>query len=103
MLDEAFNDDVLSQTQTYDWFKCFKNSRISVDDDKSLGHYAIKCHCSMKCDSGRTGRPSKNSVTLWNHHMVHANGFCPKNWIWVALWQVSATIVMNRKPNLQGT
>jgi hypothetical protein len=34
MLKEAFGDNVLGQTQTYKWFKCFKNGWISVDDEE---------------------------------------------------------------------
>lgn len=33
-LKETFGDYVLSQTQTYDWFKRFKNGRISVDNEE---------------------------------------------------------------------
>jgi len=32
MLKEAFGDNALGQTQTYEWFKHFKNRRMSVDD-----------------------------------------------------------------------
>jgi hypothetical protein len=31
MLKEAFGDNALGQTQTYKWFKCFKNGLMSVD------------------------------------------------------------------------
>jgi hypothetical protein len=34
MIKQAFGDDALGQTQTYDWFNQFKNGRTSVDDDK---------------------------------------------------------------------
>jgi hypothetical protein len=34
MLKEAFGDNTLGQTQTYEWFKRFKNGRVSVDDDE---------------------------------------------------------------------
>jgi hypothetical protein len=27
MLQEAYGNDALSQTMTYEWFKCFKNGR----------------------------------------------------------------------------
>jgi hypothetical protein len=40
MLHEAYyddDDDDLSQTMTYKWFKCFKNGRISTDDYKQSG------------------------------------------------------------------
>jgi len=34
MLKDAFGDNVLGQTQTYKWFKHFKNAWISIDDEK---------------------------------------------------------------------
>jgi hypothetical protein len=35
MLKEAFGDNVLGLTQTYEWFKCLKNGRMSVDNEHS--------------------------------------------------------------------
>jgi hypothetical protein len=37
MLKQAFGDDALGQTQTYDWFNQLKNGRTSIDDDKHSG------------------------------------------------------------------
>ncbi|PNF14609.1 hypothetical protein B7P43_G12122 [Cryptotermes secundus] len=37
MLKQAFDDKSLGQTQTYDWYKRFKNGRISTDDDDRSG------------------------------------------------------------------
>jgi hypothetical protein len=37
MLCEAYGNDALCQTTTYKWFKCFKNGRISVDDNELSG------------------------------------------------------------------
>jgi hypothetical protein len=37
MLKQAFGDNSLSQTQTYNWYKRFKNGRTSTDDDDRLG------------------------------------------------------------------
>jgi hypothetical protein len=37
MLKEASGDNVLGLTQTYEWFKHFKNGRVSVDDDERSG------------------------------------------------------------------
>jgi hypothetical protein len=37
MLKQAFGDNSLGQTQTYDWYKRFKNGRISTDDDYRSG------------------------------------------------------------------
>ena len=37
MLKEAFGDNALEQTQNYEWFKGFKNGRISVDDEERSG------------------------------------------------------------------
>jgi hypothetical protein len=45
MLKETFGDNALGLTQTYVWFKRFKNGRMSVDDDE------------------RSGRPSTGTTT----------------------------------------
>ncbi|PNF23921.1 hypothetical protein B7P43_G12846 [Cryptotermes secundus] len=37
MLKQAFSDNSLGQTQTYDWYKRFKNGRTSTDDDDRSG------------------------------------------------------------------
>jgi hypothetical protein len=37
MLKEAFGDNALGLTQTYEWFKSFKNGRMSVDDAECSG------------------------------------------------------------------
>jgi hypothetical protein len=36
MLKQAFGDNSLGQTQTYDWYKRFKNGRKSTDDDDGI-------------------------------------------------------------------
>jgi hypothetical protein len=37
MIKQAFGDDTLGQTQTYDWFNWLKNGRTSVDDNEQSG------------------------------------------------------------------
>jgi hypothetical protein len=37
MLKEAFDDNALDLIQTYEWFKCFKNVQMPVDNDKHSG------------------------------------------------------------------
>ena len=37
MLKEAFGEQALSQARTHEWFKCFKNGRESLEDDKHSG------------------------------------------------------------------
>ena len=37
MLKQAFGDNSLGETQTYDWYKHFKNGRASTDDDDHPG------------------------------------------------------------------
>jgi hypothetical protein len=37
MLKEAFNEHVLSQARTFEWFKHFKDGQESVEDDKHSG------------------------------------------------------------------
>jgi hypothetical protein len=34
MLKEEFGDNALGQMQTYEWFKHFKNERISVNEEE---------------------------------------------------------------------
>jgi hypothetical protein len=41
MLKEAFGDNARGQTQTYEWFKLFKNRRMSVDDEEGFGRTSI--------------------------------------------------------------
>jgi hypothetical protein len=36
-LKQAFGDNTLGQTQTYNWYKCFKNGRTSTNDEDHLG------------------------------------------------------------------
>lgn len=38
MLKRAFGKEAMGQTQTYEWFKRFKNSRTSPGDDECSGH-----------------------------------------------------------------
>jgi hypothetical protein len=45
MLKEAFGDNILGQIQNYEWFKGFKNGRMTVDDEE------------------RSGRPSTRTTT----------------------------------------
>jgi hypothetical protein len=37
MLREAYDNDALSHTMTYKWFKHFKNERTSADDNQLSG------------------------------------------------------------------
>jgi hypothetical protein len=34
MFSEAYGDDALSQTMTYEWFRRFENGRTSTDNDE---------------------------------------------------------------------
>jgi hypothetical protein len=44
MLKRDFGDNSLGQAQAYDWYKRFKNDRISTDDDDRSGrHHTRKC------------------------------------------------------------
>ena len=40
MLKEAFGENALSKTRTFEWFKRFKEGRESVDDDTHSGRQA---------------------------------------------------------------
>jgi histone-lysine N-methyltransferase SETMAR len=37
MLKQAFGNESMGRTQTYDWYKRFKDSRISIEDDPCSG------------------------------------------------------------------
>jgi len=37
MLKTAFREETMGRTQTYEWWKCFKERRTSVDDDPRSG------------------------------------------------------------------
>jgi hypothetical protein len=37
MVKEAFGEQALNETRTFEWFKCFKDGRESVEDDKHSG------------------------------------------------------------------
>jgi transposase len=37
MLKQAFDNEFMGRTQTYDWFKRFKYGRISIKDDPRSG------------------------------------------------------------------
>jgi len=37
LIQQAFEDDVLSRTTCFEWFKCFKKGRISVKDNERSG------------------------------------------------------------------
>jgi hypothetical protein len=37
MLKEAFGDNAVGQTQTYEWFKRLKSARMPVDDEERSG------------------------------------------------------------------
>jgi hypothetical protein len=37
MFKEAFDDNALGQTLTYNWYKHFKKGRMSFDSDKRSG------------------------------------------------------------------
>jgi transposase len=46
MLKQTFGNESMGRTQTYDWYKRFKDGRISIEDDP------------------RSGRPSKLRLTV---------------------------------------
>jgi len=70
MLKEAFSDNALGQTQTYEWFKRLKNGRMSVDDEELSGTTSDRKH-DRKCDknaTGSPGRPTKNDSRCLQHY-----------------------------------
>jgi hypothetical protein len=55
MLKEEFGDNSLGQMQTYEWFRRFKNGRMSVDDDECTGRFDQ--NHDRKCDKSVRGYP----------------------------------------------
>jgi hypothetical protein len=53
---EAFGDNALGQTQTYEWFKRLKNGRISLDDEERSWRPS-------------TGTTTENVAKIW--HICH--------------------------------
>jgi hypothetical protein len=47
MLPEAFGDNAIGQMQTYEWFKCFKNGQMSVDDAEHYGQPSTRTILKM--------------------------------------------------------
>ena len=41
MLQQAFGDNVMSQSKIFLWYKRFKDGRTSVDDDERSGQQSI--------------------------------------------------------------
>lgn len=35
---QAFGNETMGHTLTFEWFKCFRNGRTSTDDDIHSGH-----------------------------------------------------------------
>ena len=60
MLKEAFGDNAVAQTQTYEWFKRFKNGRTTFDrnHDRKCGKNA----------TGSPGRPMTNDSRCLQHY-----------------------------------
>jgi len=60
LLNQAYMDDCMSQTQCYEWFKCFKGGWISVSEDP------------------RPGRPSTstNNDHVYRVHAVNRGNCC---------------------------
>ncbi|GFG30152.1 hypothetical protein Cfor_00898 [Coptotermes formosanus] len=79
MLKEAFGDNALDQTQTYEWFKRFKNGWVSVDDDERSGRpltrttteNVAKVRQAKREDRRRTIHDACNIVEL-------SYGTCPR-------------------------
>ena len=47
MLNEAFDEQALSQARTFEWFKHFKDGRESVVDDKHSGRLSTRTTLEM--------------------------------------------------------
>jgi len=58
IIKENFGGNFLSQTQTYEWFKRFKNGRMSVDDEERSGRHS-------------TGTTTENVVKVDFEGIVH--------------------------------
>jgi hypothetical protein len=69
MLKEAFGDNALRQTQTYVWFKHFKNRRISVDDEEHSGCSSTRTMTENVAINARgyPGTPKTNNSRCLQH------------------------------------
>jgi hypothetical protein len=80
ILKEAFGDNALGLTKTYEWFKRFKNGWMSVDDDERSGRPSTGMTENVaKCKrlSWKTeGEQFTTFVTLLNCSMEHVSKFC---------------------------
>ena len=62
MLKEVFGDNALDQTQTYEWFKRFKNGRMSFDDEERSGRHS-------------TGTTTENVAKVDNDYIAYKEYF----------------------------
>ena len=78
MLKEAFGERDLGQARTSEWFKCFKDGRESVEDDKHSGRPSICTTPEMIVEMHEVileDRLSTMFVIELNCHAGHVNAF----------------------------
>jgi hypothetical protein len=73
MLKEAFGDNAIGLTQTCEWFKHFRNGRMSVDDDERCGRLRQEPRLNMRQKCKRLSWETEGErftmfVTLSNCH-----------------------------------
>jgi hypothetical protein len=61
MLKEAFGDNTLDLTQTYEWFTRFKKGRMSLDDDERSGRPSTGA-TTKKCGKSARGYPGRRTI-----------------------------------------
>lgn len=81
MLKQAFGDDALGQTQTYNWFNSLKMAEhqlmmTNVLDDLQLAQRLKMLQKCIRVTARIIGEKSMMFATLWDCHMGHASEFC---------------------------
>jgi hypothetical protein len=76
VLKKAFAEQALSQARTFEWFKCFKDARECVEDDKNSG-WPSTCTTQEMIAKVREvileDRLSTICVIVMDYHTGHVN------------------------------
>jgi len=78
MLNEAFDEQALSQARTFEWFKHFKDSQECVEDDKHSGRPSTCATLEMIAKVDEVileDRISTMFVVMLDCHTGHVNAF----------------------------
>jgi len=80
MLKPALGDDILGQTQTYNWFNSLKMAKHQLMMtnvlDLQLAQYWKMLQKCVRVTARIRGKQSMMFATLWDCHMGYASEFC---------------------------